>query len=129
MYICILVVLEFERRDLHLLGRCSSTWVTPPSPFLLLVMFQAGFYIFVQSWPPAYGLPCSWNDKNMPPCPVHLLRSGLTNFLPRLFLNWNLLISVSQDLELQAWTTMSNPWSLFLQAYVWKIPLFNCHPK
>jgi hypothetical protein len=94
MYICILVVLEFERRDLHLLGRCSSTWVTPPSPFLLLVMFQAGFYIFVQSWPPAYGLPCSWNDKNMPPCPVHLLRSGLTNFLPRLFLNWNLLISV-----------------------------------
>jgi hypothetical protein len=40
------LVLEFELRASHLLGRCSTCHAPPP--FLALIIFQRGSHIFVQ---------------------------------------------------------------------------------
>jgi hypothetical protein len=54
---------------LHLLGRCSATWATPPSLFFFFFFGSFSFWmwscIFAWGWtqtdPPTYSLPRSWN--------------------------------------------------------------------
>jgi hypothetical protein len=79
---------------LCLLGKCSTTWAMPPSPFLLLIIFQIGFCMFVQSWlqtmilllmPPAVvGITSAYHHAQ-----IVGWDGDLVNFLPRLFLNCN----------------------------------------
>jgi hypothetical protein len=37
-----LMILWFEHRALYLLGKCSTTWITPPSPFAFRLFFRWG---------------------------------------------------------------------------------------
>jgi hypothetical protein len=39
-----LTVLEFEVRALCLLGKCSTAWTTPSSPFIALDLFQVSLF-------------------------------------------------------------------------------------
>jgi hypothetical protein len=55
----------------HLLGRCSTTWATPPALFAL-VIFLIGFHSMPQpAWTMIFlsMLPHSWNDRHVSPCP------------------------------------------------------------
>jgi hypothetical protein len=86
---CFLVMLCFKLEALHLLGRQSTTWATPPSLFFVFSYFSGRVSLFWWRQAsdcslPTYGLPSSWNHSHAPPYLVYLLKWDLAKFLPGL---------------------------------------------
>jgi hypothetical protein len=89
---------------LTLLGRCSTTWATPPV-FFALVIFEIRSHIYAWAGldhdPSIYACCIGWDDRLMPPGPAfYWLGWNLMNFLPRLASNCNpphLCLLSSQD--------------------------------
>jgi hypothetical protein len=83
----------FELSALHLLGRHSITWVTPPALFAL-VTFQVGSHILLRvslRFQSSYlGLLYIWDERHVHHAWLVLRWGGLTNFLSRLTLNPNI---------------------------------------
>jgi hypothetical protein len=114
------VVVVFELRTLHLLGRCSTAWV------ISLVLFNSGCFrdrkdlTFCSNLPgprSSYSPPpLSWSDRCSSPHPtIGWDGGGLTNFLPRWASNHDLpdlSIPSSQDYTQLALTSLrSTNWA------------------
>jgi hypothetical protein len=94
MYLCVCVcVTGILNQGLHLLGKCSTTWATPPALFAL-VIFQVKScdsplpFMALDHDPPTYASHC-WDYRGTLPCLACWLRWELSNFLPGLALNCN----------------------------------------
>jgi hypothetical protein len=75
----------FELKALWLLGRCSTTWATPPTVFAIL------FFFFLQYW----GLNLRPTPWATPPALFLLYFSGRVSLLPRWTSGHVLLISTT----------------------------------
>jgi hypothetical protein len=53
---CLLAILGFDLRDLHLLGRCSSTWTMSPAPQFISYTFPQHLILSFQSMCDYYNL-------------------------------------------------------------------------
>jgi hypothetical protein len=92
-----LVVVGFEFRASHLLGRHSSAWVMLLS-FFVLVIFEIGSHFLPGlAWTTIllfYTSCCTWDDRYVPPHPAFSVEMRvLLTFLP--WLAWNFLVSAS----------------------------------
>jgi hypothetical protein len=84
-----LMVLEFEVRAPHLLGRCTIAWATPPALFAL-VIFETESHIFALADPSVYAFCIAVITSTHYHFQLYWLNwwgGGLTNILPRLILN------------------------------------------
>jgi hypothetical protein len=94
-----LAVLRSELMDLGLLGRCSTTWATPPPwPFCFGYFWDWVSYLCL-GWPGLWFsylcFPHSWDDRDRPPYPA-FVGWDRDLFLPGLPWNQILLNSTSQ---------------------------------
>jgi hypothetical protein len=93
----VVVVMGFKFRALCLLGRCSTTWVSPLALFCFSCFSDRVSHLFFLAWTDFWWwssylcLPHSWNYWYARPCPACLLGGDLVNFSHRLALNCDLL--------------------------------------
>jgi hypothetical protein len=77
---CFLVILGFELRALHLLGRYSTSWLMPPVLLFLVIFEMESCFLPKQVWTTVllfYTFCHSWDDRYVTPCPAFPLRWGL----------------------------------------------------